>query len=106
MKRQVLREPYVEQSAGSWADTQNYDISEEGWADSVAELTSGKLGKVLGQAQKSNHLLKRAWTGFREACQDVQIVLRWLHRGKYFFKVSTETSVPKVICSWKKKELQ
>lgn len=52
MKHQVLREPYVEQSAGSWADTQNYDISEEGWADFVAELTSGKLGKVLGQAGK------------------------------------------------------
>lgn len=25
-----VREPYVEQSEGSWADTQNYNISEEG----------------------------------------------------------------------------
>lgn len=64
------------QSAGSWADTQNYNISEEGCADFVAEPTLGKLGKVLGQAGRSSHLVKRARTGCHEACQDVQIVSR------------------------------
>lgn len=76
-----VREPYVEHSAGLWADTQNYDISEEGWNDFVAEMTSGKLGKVSGQTGKCSHIKKtkksqKAWTEFHKEHQDAQNVFR------------------------------
>lgn len=100
-----VREPYVEQSEGSWADTQNY-ISEEGWNDFVAELTSGRLGKVSRQVGKSSHLLKWAWTELHKEGEDIPIMLRWANRRKCFFKVRAETSSPKLFFAHARKGIK